>query len=66
MPEVEGRAGMAAIVDTENRLDLDKLSEGIQRDLPSYARPIFIRVIQSLPITSECISKTCGSSLLYK
>lgn len=53
LPDVEGRAGMAAIVDTEGRLDLEKLSEGIHKDLPPYARPVFIRVIHSLPITSK-------------
>ncbi|XP_066909185.1 long-chain fatty acid transport protein 4 [Halyomorpha halys] len=52
LPDVEGRAGMAAIVDTEGRLDLEKLSDGIHRDLPPYARPVFIRIIHSIPITS--------------
>lgn len=49
----EGRAGMAAIVDTDNLLDLTKLSEGMSKNLPPYARPIFIRVIQNIPMTSK-------------
>lgn len=51
---MEGRAGMAAIVDPQNSLDLSALAEGVRRELPSYSRPLFIRVMAELPMTSEC------------
>lgn len=39
----EGRVGMATIADPENTLDLDALAKGMDQNLPSYARPLFIR-----------------------
>lgn len=51
VPETEGRAGMAAIVDPNNEIDLDQLATGIRASLPAYARPIFIRVLKELPMT---------------
>lgn len=47
----EGRAGMAAILDTDNNLDLHNLSEGLKKALPSYARPQFIRILKKLDMT---------------
>lgn len=49
--ELEGRAGMAAIADPNNELDFDKLVAAVDKALPVYARPIFIRVLKSLPVT---------------
>lgn len=51
IPNVEGRAGMAAIVDADNKLDLDALVDGMRKSLPVYARPLFLRVMKSLPMT---------------
>jgi solute carrier family 27 (fatty acid transporter), member 1/4 len=51
IPELEGKAGMAAIVDPENRIDLDFLASGIKGSLPPYARPVFIRIMPELPMT---------------
>lgn len=51
IPNVEGKAGMAAIVDTENSLNLKQLTEGMKKSLPSYARPLFIRTIREVPMT---------------
>lgn len=51
IPDVEGRAGMAAIVDPDHQIDVDKLSGGIRGSLPSYARPLFIRLLKELPMT---------------
>ncbi|XP_071450747.1 long-chain fatty acid transport protein 4-like isoform X2 [Hetaerina americana] len=48
---LEGRAGMVAILDKENTLDLAVLHAGIQKTLPAYARPIFIRVLTELDMT---------------
>ncbi|KAJ8970900.1 hypothetical protein NQ317_009052 [Molorchus minor] len=47
----EGRAGMAAILDPEESVDLKALAEGIKRALPFYARPIFIRVLRKIDLT---------------
>ena len=42
---------MSAIVDTDNQLDLDALVDGMRKSLPVYARPLFLRVMKSLPMT---------------
>lgn len=49
----EGRAGMAAILDPEQTTDLKALIQGIRKALPSYARPIFIRILQKMDLTGE-------------
>jgi len=51
VPHVEGRAGMCGIADPEGTLDLSKLAIGLGRDLPSYARPVFIRVMKQVDMT---------------
>ncbi|VVC45602.1 AMP-binding, conserved site,AMP-dependent synthetase/ligase [Cinara cedri] len=51
VPNSEGRAGMAAIVDKTNTLDIPSLSEGIQKALPNYARPLFIRKLNEVELT---------------
>jgi citronellyl-CoA synthetase len=56
IPGADGRAGMAAIVLREGiqlkDIDLQALSDYIINSLPSYSRPIFIRVLKDLPTTS--------------
>ena len=52
VPGMEGRAGMAAIVDPECHLDFKALAEGLDKALPSYARPIFLRIVKELEMTS--------------
>jgi citronellyl-CoA synthetase len=56
IPGTDGRAGMAAIVFKEgismSNVDLKSLSDHINDSLPSYARPIFIRILTELPTTS--------------
>ena len=56
IPGTDGRAGMAAIVMREGLdagdIDLDSISEHIIDNLPGYARPIFIRVLDELPTTT--------------
>lgn len=37
---------MVAIVDELGDLDFDKLSTGIKKSLPTYSRPLFLRVIK--------------------
>lgn len=51
VPDQEGRAGMAAIADPNNALDIKSLADGLEKTLPSYARPIFIRVLEKMDIT---------------
>ena len=43
IPGTEGKAGMAAISDPDNHVDLESLLESLKKSLPSYARPVFIR-----------------------
>lgn len=42
---------MAAIVDTEGKIDFVHLTAGIKANLPTYARPVFIRILPELPMT---------------
>lgn len=51
VPGTEGRAGMAAIVDENENLDLSQLNAALQRTLPPYARPLFIRLIKEADLT---------------
>ena len=58
IPGMEGRAGMAAIKDDsddEKAVNLDNLAQQLYLSLPSYAVPVFIRVIKpaDLPITGN-------------
>lgn len=43
---------MVAIMDPNNELDLKKLAQGMNNNLPSYAQPYFVRIMQSLPLTA--------------
>ncbi|XP_050517420.1 long-chain fatty acid transport protein 4-like [Diabrotica virgifera virgifera] len=47
----EGRAGMAAILDPEEKVDITRLMAGVKKTLPSYARPIFIRILRKIDLT---------------
>ncbi|XP_076753912.1 long-chain fatty acid transport protein 4 [Xylocopa sonorina] len=51
VPGMEGRAGMAAIVDPDSLLDFKALAEGLEKALPAYARPIFLRIVKELEMT---------------
>ncbi|KAM6939895.1 long-chain fatty acid transport protein 1-like isoform 2-T2 [Xenentodon cancila] len=50
VPGVEGKAGMAAIAD-EGHMDLDAFLISVQKALPSYARPVFLRLMPSVDTT---------------
>ncbi|XP_068146680.1 LOW QUALITY PROTEIN: long-chain fatty acid transport protein 4 [Drosophila tropicalis] len=52
IPHVEGKAGMAAIVDPQRKVDMDYLSIVIRGSLPPYARPLFIRLLDEIPRTA--------------
>lgn len=46
---------MAAIYDPDQSLNLNNLAEGVQKSLPKYARPLFVRVLAQLPMTGTYI-----------
>ncbi|XP_038222993.1 long-chain fatty acid transport protein 4-like [Zerene cesonia] len=52
IPQTEGRAGMAAIADPQRSLDLRALAHHLDLSLPSYARPLFLRIKDDIEITS--------------
>jgi fatty-acyl-CoA synthase len=47
----DGRVGMAAIVGKDN-LNLTALHEHLARELPEYARPLFVRVRNEIDVTT--------------
>ncbi|CAG0915877.1 unnamed protein product [Notodromas monacha] len=51
VPLVEGRAGMAAILDPDDSVDLKDLVVGMRKALAPYARPVFIRKVRQLDST---------------
>ena len=51
IPGGEGKAGMAALV-TAPHFDLDALARHLERNLPSYARPVFLRFQEQIEATS--------------
>ena len=51
VPGSEGRAGMAAILDPDGSLDVKNLAQGLAKVLPTYARPLFIRVVATIELT---------------
>ena len=53
VPGVEGKAGMAAIVEDAAKFDLDRFLINLKAELPSYAIPLFVRLVTSLDITGE-------------
>jgi fatty-acyl-CoA synthase len=50
VPGQDGRAGMAALV-TGSGFEIEGLAAAIARDLPSYARPVFVRLLPEIEIT---------------
>ena len=53
VPNAEGRAGMATVTlaDSQEALDLDRLSEYVSTQLAHFSRPVFIRVQRELAVT---------------
>jgi fatty-acyl-CoA synthase len=50
VPATEGRAGMATLV-TDGELDLGEFRRHLTSRLPSYARPLFLRIRENLELT---------------
>ncbi|KAL0273775.1 UNVERIFIED_CONTAM: hypothetical protein PYX00_006374 [Menopon gallinae] len=48
---LEGRAGMATIVDPNEEVDLQMLHSELSRRLPFYARPLFLRLTNEVAMT---------------
>ncbi|MFT4517990.1 MAG: citronellyl-CoA synthetase [Halioglobus sp.] len=53
IPRAEGKAGMASVVlaQSEDALDLPRFSAYIKDQMPSYARPVFIRLQRNIDTT---------------
>lgn len=51
IPGTEGKAGMAAIHDPDDEVDVDQLAKGIKAQLPTFAWPLFVRLVKHLDIT---------------
>ena len=53
VPNADGRAGMAALVLQPGvaALDLESFSRFVQQELPTYARPVFLRVQADIDLT---------------
>jgi len=51
VPGVEGKAGMAAIVEEAGKFDLERFLNRIRAELPAYAIPLFIRLVSTIDIT---------------
>lgn len=52
IPGNEGRAGMAAIVDPTHSVDISMLSSKMADSLPSFAQPVFLRILNEASLTS--------------
>uniref|UniRef100_A0A8C7SKX7 Arachidonate--CoA ligase n=1 Tax=Oncorhynchus mykiss TaxID=8022 RepID=A0A8C7SKX7_ONCMY len=48
VPGAEGKAGMAAVADPERSTDLDKFGKDLEKALPPYARPVFLRFLNEV------------------
>lgn len=53
IPGVEGKAGMAAIADSAGSFDHVGFLQKIQRALPPYARPVFLRISPQVDTTGK-------------
>uniref|UniRef100_U3IWN5 long-chain-fatty-acid--CoA ligase n=1 Tax=Anas platyrhynchos platyrhynchos TaxID=8840 RepID=U3IWN5_ANAPP len=51
VPGVEGKAGMAAIADPKTKVNPNVLYQELQKVLPPYARPIFLRLLPQVDTT---------------
>ncbi len=53
IPGQEGRAGMVSILKLD--VDLKKLYEALKNDLPNYAKPVFIRLVENVDHTGKLL-----------
>ncbi|ERL92064.1 hypothetical protein D910_09386, partial [Dendroctonus ponderosae] len=52
VPNTEGRAGMAIIESSEDTIGVQSLAKVLKSKLPSYAIPLFLRTVPTLPKTA--------------
>uniref|UniRef100_A0AAR5PSH6 Very long-chain fatty acid transport protein n=1 Tax=Dendroctonus ponderosae TaxID=77166 RepID=A0AAR5PSH6_DENPD len=52
VPNTEGRAGMAIIESSEDTIEVQSLAKVLKTKLPSYAIPLFLRTVPTLPKTA--------------
>lgn len=50
VPGQDGKAGMAALVVDDN-VSLDALKQSVEANLPAYARPLFLRILDKMDLT---------------
>eukprot|EP00061_Rhincodon_typus_P014219 g41118.t1 len=53
VPGIEGKAGMAAIADPDNKIDPDLFYQDLIKVLPPYARPVFLRILPVVDTTKR-------------
>lgn len=51
VPGAEGKAGMAAIVDPDDSTNLTELLVELKKNLPTYACPLFLRILKTIDAT---------------
>jgi solute carrier family 27 fatty acid transporter 1/4 len=51
IPGCEGKAGMAAILDQNNCLNLDDFLQNLKKVLPLFSIPLFVRIVESMEAT---------------
>uniref|UniRef100_A0A8C4YXP9 long-chain-fatty-acid--CoA ligase n=1 Tax=Gadus morhua TaxID=8049 RepID=A0A8C4YXP9_GADMO len=51
VPGAEGKGGMAAIADPSHTCDLEKFGKDMEKVLPPYARPVFLRLLAQVDKT---------------
>lgn len=51
----EGKAGMAAIADPSHSTDLEKFVKDMDKALPPYARPVFLRFLPEVNKTGKVL-----------
>lgn len=67
VPNHEGRAGMAAILDPDRSLDLNQMLKVAAKSLASYALPVFIRIVDTIEvITAICLMTMLITNALIK
>lgn len=66
----EGRAGMAAVANPSGSCDLERFAQLLEKELPLYARPIFLRLMPELhktglsPLLQPAVQASAPSGLL--
>ena len=53
VPGMEGKAGMAAIVEDGSKFDLESFLTRLKAELPPYAIPLFLRLVNTIDITGQ-------------